>query len=177
MKVKEEYLLDSEGRRRLFNIYTCDICETGYKKQKRLAVNSKYEHFCSRTCGVKANIDNNYISIVCANCGTTFSRLKSKLSNSKHGIHFCSRDCKDAGQSYIELIKPEHYGTGDSSYRQKALQALPNVCYCCGYNNTYALEVHHVDKDRTNNKLDNLLILCANCHTLVHKDKLQLLGC
>jgi len=26
------------------------------------------------------------------------------------------------------------------------------------------LEIHHIDGDRTNNKLDNLKILCCNCH-------------
>jgi len=26
------------------------------------------------------------------------------------------------------------------------------------------LEIHHVDGDRTNNKLDNLKVLCCNCH-------------
>ena len=28
------------------------------------------------------------------------------------------------------------------------------------------LEIHHVDGDRTNNKLDNLKVLCCNCHAI-----------
>lgn len=28
------------------------------------------------------------------------------------------------------------------------------------------LEIHHKDGDRTNNTLDNLLLLCCNCHAL-----------
>lgn len=28
------------------------------------------------------------------------------------------------------------------------------------------LEVHHIDGDRTNNQLDNLQLLCCNCHAL-----------
>ena len=43
-------------------------------------------------------------------------------------------------------------------------------CECCG--NTHwngvpiPLEVHHKDGDKTNNQLDNLQILCPNCHAL-----------
>lgn len=30
------------------------------------------------------------------------------------------------------------------------------------------LELHHSDKNRYNNKLDNLMILCSNCHAQMH---------
>ena len=44
------------------------------------------------------------------------------------------------------------------------------VCECCG-NSTWngqqiPLEVHHIDGDKTNNALTNLLMLCPNCHAL-----------
>jgi predicted HNH restriction endonuclease len=31
------------------------------------------------------------------------------------------------------------------------------------------LAVHHVDQNRTNNKVTNLAWLCHNCHHLVHR--------
>jgi len=41
-------------------------------------------------------------------------------------------------------------------------------CECCGltvWNNLpIPLELHHKDGDRTNHKLENLQILCPNCH-------------
>lgn len=41
-------------------------------------------------------------------------------------------------------------------------------CECCGlseWNNLpIPLELHHIDGDRTNHKLENLQILCLNCH-------------
>jgi predicted RNA-binding Zn-ribbon protein involved in translation (DUF1610 family) len=176
MKIKEEIGLDSEGRNRLFNFYSCDCCGVEYKKQARLSVGSKYEHYCSVSCGNKDNINNTHIEFCCANCGIVFFRTKSKLKNSKHNIYFCSRACKDKGQSYITEIQPAHYntGTGKSSYRSKALNNLPNVCAVCEYDNVDALEVHHIDKDRQNNSLSNLLVLCANCHTLIHKNKIKI---
>ena len=32
--------------------------------------------------------------------------------------------------------------------------------------NPIPLELHHIDGDNTNNKLENLQILCPNCHTM-----------
>ena len=41
-------------------------------------------------------------------------------------------------------------------------------CECCGntewMGKPIALELHHLDGDNTNNKLENLQILCPNCH-------------
>lgn len=45
-----------------------------------------------------------------------------------------------------------------------------NTCESCGnkewMNNPIPLEVHHIDGDRTNNEVDNLQLLCCNCHAL-----------
>ena len=39
---------------------------------------------------------------------------------------------------------------------------------CPDYNLLFCslTEVHHVDGDRTNNEVDNLQLLCCNCHAL-----------
>ena len=44
-------------------------------------------------------------------------------------------------------------------------------CKNCGCNGTWQngiikLELHHIDGDNTNNKIDNLCYLCPNCHAL-----------
>lgn len=51
-------------------------------------------------------------------------------------------------------------------YRYKAFENKPAECEAC--DSTEALEVHHKDKNRCNNDLDNLIILCEECHTTVH---------
>jgi hypothetical protein len=44
------------------------------------------------------------------------------------------------------------------------------TCESCGnkewMNKQIPLEVHHVDGDGTNNSMDNLQLLCCNCHAL-----------
>ena len=41
-------------------------------------------------------------------------------------------------------------------------------CECCGLtewlNRPIPLELHHIDGDRTNNTLENYMLLCPNCH-------------
>lgn len=52
-----------------------------------------------------------------------------------------------------------------SAYRRNAFIAYEHKCAACGYNeDERILEVHHIDENRTNNKIDNLVILCPNCH-------------
>jgi hypothetical protein len=45
-------------------------------------------------------------------------------------------------------------------------------CECCGLeewmDKPIPLELHHIDENRFNNKLDNLKILCSNCHMQEH---------
>lgn len=169
MKIKEVYEIEYGSHKRWYNYYTCDNCGTEYSKQKRLAENAPQEHFCSRECYYIFVNPKDRVTLTCAHCSCTFTRPKSKLKNSKSGLYFCSREHKDLAQSYIKAIQPSHYGNGEYNYRNKALRELNNACARCGYSNVLALEVHHKDRDRSNNHISNLEILCANCHTLEHK--------
>lgn len=48
-------------------------------------------------------------------------------------------------------------------------------CARCGYNEfPCSLQVHHKDSDRDNNNTDNLILLCANCHTALRYDRWKL---
>jgi len=41
-------------------------------------------------------------------------------------------------------------------------------CVACGYDFMPILEVHHIDRDKTNNNPANLEVLCPNCHRKKH---------
>lgn len=167
-KLKESYETESGTRKRWYNYYTCDHCGLGYRKQKRFSEGALMEHFCSKKCYHAQNSTADKVELVCAHCSITFNRPKSKLI-SKSGLYFCCREHKDIGQTYIKEIQPAHYGTAELTYREKAFKFLPNKCNECGYSNINALEVHHKDKDRSNNDISNLEVLCCNCHTLEHR--------
>ena len=56
-----------------------------------------------------------------------------------------------------------------SRYREKKL-AESSVCAICGYSeHVECLVVHHINMERTDNRSENLSVLCANCHMYLHK--------
>ncbi|WP_291321663.1 HNH endonuclease signature motif containing protein [Desulfonatronospira sp.] len=52
------------------------------------------------------------------------------------------------------------------NYRKLAFDAYDPLCAHCGFGVPAVLEVAHIDGDRTNNAVDNLVILCPNCHKM-----------
>lgn len=54
-------------------------------------------------------------------------------------------------------------------YREKCLREKGEECHICGADdNRDALAVHHIDGDRANNDLENLVPLCYSCHLSIH---------
>lgn len=113
------------------------------------------------------------IEVECAYCHQKFLKLKSRLDNSKSGLYFCCREHKDLAQRIesgkeFDSMRPDHFNAGIFNYRDKALKEYPHKCAVCGYNEEPdILQVHHIDENRQNNKLDNLIILCPNCHAKI----------
>ncbi len=139
--------------------------------------------FCSISCGAKYRTNLKSIQIkqrepnvICAQCQTLFYKSEYKQSQSKSGLYFCNRNCKDTAQRIggIKEIQPPHYGDGSYTYRKIAIRKAkaidPNIsCTRCGWNKLLeVLEVHHKDRNRKNNVSDNLEILCPNCHMEDH---------
>lgn len=56
-----------------------------------------------------------------------------------------------------------------SSYRQKCIEEKGEKCQLCG--SIEEVEVHHVDGDRSNNSLDNLIPVCNECHRDIHLNR------
>lgn len=56
----------------------------------------------------------------------------------------------------------------EETYREKAFKFYPPKCNNCGIKHPVLLCVHHKDKNHLNNDINNLEILCCNCHRLAH---------
>ena len=157
---------------------SCLVCNKE-KNVSQSEINRGNGKFCSRACAlIGKRIGSNSISlkvpnVTCAQCGKAFYKNQTKMKNSKSGLYFCSRECKDQAQRIggIKEIMPPHYGQGSgrSSYRETSLKSKPAICERCGYcNHIAAIVVHHKDRNRDNNCLENLEVLCANCHAIEH---------
>ncbi len=129
--------------------------------------------FCSLSCSSKYKKKEKEHNARCSFCSKTFYRPQSKLLSPKSGLSFCGRSCKEQAQKSRDKkfisIKPSHYKDFGYDYRKTAFDAMENICNRCGYSDVPAiLEVHHKDRDRKNNKIENLEILCPLCHRLEH---------
>lgn len=153
---------------------TCLFCDNPFRAP-RGELNRGNGKFCSLSCSSKYRASQRpklQPNSRCALCLVPIYRNQSRLRKSKSGLQFCSRDCKDKAQSLdVRLLRIPHYGTGKSSYRQRALAKLPIICNRCGFNRVPTiLLVHHKDRNRENNELENLEVLCPNCHTEEHRN-------
>lgn len=105
--------------------------------------------------------------------GNNSSTLKRLLKQNKIDYsHFTGR-ARYYKNSYIEAkeylnnTKKIH----SNKLKNKLLKEniLENKCYNCGItqwqNKPIVLQLHHIDGNNTNNNLENLQLLCPNCHS------------
>lgn len=108
-------------------------------------------------------------SMVCPVCG---KKLKNRQST------YCSRECFQQHKYEEEIEKwkkdPEKFSTENISSTVRRYLFAKYSCKCqkCGWgevNETTGkvpLEVHHLNGDCTDNREENLQLLCPNCHSL-----------
>jgi len=101
----------------------------------------------------------------CIGCDKEISkyskRCKSCSNKFRKGKYFLNSENKKGSNH------PNWKGGISQNYmRRISLENLKQKCSLC--NSKKNLEVHHIDQNRKNNKLLNLIILCRSCHTKIH---------
>ena len=103
--------------------------------------------------------------INCAWCGKEFYRAPSHVTL---GSSCCSIKCRGMLQRTNQPPPTDIPGVKKWLKRRNIIKE----CEDCGYDDhPEILIVHHRDRDRTNNCLFNLAILCPNCHALEHYEE------
>ncbi len=68
-----------------------------------------------------------------------------------------------------EKLRKRFTTTGITLYRKKAYEKYGYKCNRCGVVDKRVLLVHHRDRNRRNNKVENLEVMCYNCHAIEHE--------
>lgn len=162
--------VDSCGHKRIGVEKQCPSCSNVFVTRKDRPNNT-----CSKNCErlyASAQRKLKMVDLVCAQCGNKFRRMPGKLAASKSKLYFCNRICKEKAQRItggIPEIQPDHYGDGKYVKYRSYFDHKDLRCRRCNYCEfAIAIQIHHIDHDRTNNSMENLIPLCACCHCGLH---------
>lgn len=108
--------------------------------------------------------------------------LRQKIGSATHLTINCCEQCqlpfivstyesnrKKLCPDCVHIRRKERGVNYSKKHRKELIQSRGNKCEQCSYNNINVLEIHHKDRDRSNDTNENIEVLCANCHTIEHK--------
>ena len=144
-----------------------------------LSYERKRYTFCNSSCAASFNnkgvcrvaISSKLKKSICIACGCEFD------VNSNGSGKYCSNRCQHDYQYHrnIEKWKQGNVSTGihiPSFIRKYLFEVNNNKCQECGWSRMHPvtrnipLQVDHIDGDCTNHKIDNVRLLCPNCHVM-----------
>jgi hypothetical protein len=133
----------------------CVVCNKPIYKRPSQIKNNKGKVFCGKECYGKFCRK----ELPCLVCG--------KLILSGANKKTCSRICSNkhrAGIKYKLQVPRKDKVKAYKVLKLRLLQARGKSCERCGYDKYEILQIHHKDKNRKNNDLENLELICPNCH-------------
>lgn len=167
--IKKDSECVAEYRLRKFCNNSCAAKFNNKKHEKKVPVKKKIVK--QKDAHVKIIIDHqNY----CLNCGKEIP----------HSHKYCNFTCQN-NYSYNKYIEDWKNGKEDgrkglgvsNRIRRYLFEKYNKKCAKCGwgerneFTQTIPLEIHHKDGNYLNNKEDNLILLCPNCHSLTETYK------
>lgn len=136
----------------------CQVCNKPIYRKPSEIKKSHGHAFCSMDCYGKSIRKER----PCLVCGTPIMAQFNKKT--------CSRACANkhrAGTKYLGR-RPKDKVVHFKSLKLRLLRNRVNQCAKCGYNKIEILQIHHKDRNRKNNNLENLELICPNCHFEEH---------
>lgn len=114
-------------------------------------------------------VEENHINVPLTDAREACSESQSYIEPTK------TRDEHNAKRRYLRSLRKALKGADPDTdydrtgYRKRVLEASEQLCCMCDYSDyVEALQIHHIDMNRDNNVSENLSILCANCHAILH---------
>jgi len=136
----------------------CVVCNKPVYKRPVEIKRNRGRVFCNQTCyGLSCRKEK-----PCVICGTLILASANKKT--------CSRKCANKHRKGIKYKinrprdKVKHY----KSLKLRLLKKRGKKCERCGFSKYEILQVHHRNQNRKDNTLDNLELICPNCHAEEH---------
>lgn len=150
LKIVENYNL---------NPNLCNNCKL------KLIYEKRHNKFCSSSCSAVKNNSIIRKYIVCRNCSKKLIKYQEQ---------YCSKDCKSFHKKQIQI---EEYLNDSKSKSHDWIKGYlisirGNKCEYCNWaeinpiTGRVPIEMDHINGDNTDNRIENLRILCPNCHSL-----------
>lgn len=147
----------AEGYKRNPNT-KCIVCETPIYKRPIQIEKNKGRVFCSMNCyGFSSRRE-----IPCAVCGKLILAGLNKKT--------CSRSCANIQRTGIKykIGRPRDKAVTFRILKLRLMKERGKSCEHCNYNKYEILQVHHKNRNKMDNRIDNLEIICPNCHYEEH---------
>lgn len=137
----------------------CIVCQKLiYKRPSEITAN-KGNVYCSPECyGIACRKEK-----PCIICGKPILASANKKT--------CSKKCSNINRTGIKYKQGDTRKDKVTTYKNQKIRLMKErgrVCERCGYNRFEILQVHHKDRNRLNNDLANLELICPNCHFEEH---------
>lgn len=141
-------------------------------------MNSKSEYIYSKLPEISKMIsENKPLLEISRNLGVKNDTLKKYLKIL--GLEYKGNQGRKGLEYKGKKTNLEEYFSGEKTIQASSLRYRlirdgykDEVCECCGLSEWMGkkipLELHHKDGNHYNNSLDNLQILCSNCHMQAH---------
>lgn len=134
----------------------CPICKNSISYEKR------ENKFCSHSCSAKHNNTlREKRKKKCIGCDNLWEKNEKNRHNK-----YCSQCILE--WKFVKRITSTVEAKCDSTRRDILLRTRPHKCSECNKKEwnkkPIPLQLHHIDGDPTNNKEENLCLICPNCH-------------
>jgi hypothetical protein len=136
----------------------CVICKNPVYKRPSVIDLNRERVFCSMACyGVSCRKEK-----PCIVCGKLILAGLNKKT--------CSRSCANINRSGIKykIGRPKDKVKSQYALKMRLFLERGKVCERCGYDKQEILQVHHKNRDRKDNQMSNLELVCPNCHYEEH---------
>ena len=141
--------------------------------------------FCSKSCATSYNNMQKVKTFInCLECKKEIRVYPNQVFSRKFCCKICSsnyRQSSNFNRRSLLIEKGEmvsnHIESNNQMYRRYLIKMYGNTCVKCGwgevnqYTKNVPIEMHHIDGNSSNTCLENLQLLCPNCHSLTSTHK------